>query len=387
MFISQVSDFAKWYLSKYKIYVIIISQMKPKVHNLAKKIGETVTRIRRDRQLRQCDLARNLGIPASQLCKLEKGASAPSLDTLLRIAQELNVSAQELLAASQTVVQEMDVARSQNSTKENFADDFSVVCICEEVEDLLSVKMLKKLLMKMQEYKSLEENCGVCRSATIPLHLPFGMTDTDAEALAQRVRNVCGIGNAIVFDYIGVLEDHGLHIFIEDLPKGVPSISFYDKQNDNVFIFVSRNVNPEKQVFRLFYELGMCYLFTHRGGKPVSLTYQYKHFGNVFSACFLMPRLMVLVTTASFNLSPTQWSFDLISRVKLRFCVSAESFAIRLMELGVLDQNLGHDILAQIRKYYQDNHFKEPGGSRIALIPNARMEDLLMISKLQGVTE
>ncbi len=358
--------------------------MKPRVNDLSKKIGTAVTRIRRDRQIRQCDLAKNLGIPASQLCKLEKGASAPSLNTFLRIAQELNVPVQDLFAACELATQEGRGARAHVAVNAGRADELPAVCTCEGIEEDIPAKKLGKLILKMQEYKNLETCCGVCRAATIPLKLPFGITDADAEALAQRVRNVCGIGSAIVLDYIEVLENHGLHIFVEDLPKDVPSISFYDESDDNGFIFVARNVNPEKQVFRLFHELGMIYLFTRRGGRPVSLTYRHKHFANVFAASFLMPRFMVLVTTASFNLAPTQWSFDLIVRLKLRFSVSAEAFTIRLMELDVLDRNLGHDILARIRKFYRDNHFKEPGGSRIALTPDARMEDLAMIAELKG---
>ncbi len=360
--------------------------MKTQTTTLPQKIGETVMRIRQDRKIRQRDLAKNLGIPPSQLCKLEKGSSTPTLNTFIRIADELNISITELLSlclqSDKKLVTET-ISQPLSLPSDGFTQ---ITCTCDGVIDELPGKLLKKFIKMMAEYKRVEENCGVCRHATIPLNLPFNIREADAEALASRVRNLCGIGNAIVFDYVELLENNGFHIFIEELPPAIPGITFYDTVDDNFYTFISKHVNPEKQLFRLIYELGMVYLFTRNGHCPVTQTYEYKHFAKTFAANFLMPRVTMLSATAGFNLLPTQWFLELILRLKIRFSVSAEAFTIRLMELEVLDKNLGHDILAQITTFYQNNHYNEPGDSRISRLANSRLEDLEMILSAKAPT-
>ncbi len=357
--------------------------MKTKHHILAERIGKSLTSIRQVRRMRQSDLAKNLGIPASQLCKLEKGVSMPSLNTFLKIANELGVTASDLLSVEQPVENNSVKNFSSEDYLKSSFEESSLLCVCEGVAEELSARSRAKLFRKMYDYKGLEADCGVCKCATIPLKLPFNISDADAEALAQHVRNICGIGSAIVLDYIDVLGNNGFHIFIEDIPKELASISFYDEDADNVFIFVSKNVNPEKQVFRIFYEIGMVYLFTRGDMVPVSPTYVHKHFANTFAANFLLPRVMVLTTIARLNISSTLWTLDLISRIKLRFSVSAEAFTLRLLDLQVIDKNLGQDILSQIRAHYRKTDYEEPGGSRIDLIPDARIKDLEVIRDLR----
>ncbi len=354
--------------------------MKP-TDSFPQNIGKALMRIRHERRIRQCDLAKNLGIPPSQLCKLEKGSSAPSLNTFIRIANELGVSITDLLSLC------LQSNTTSISTSEKFNRRISatnpletIVCTADGIEEKLPLKVLKAIRKQINEYKQLEAMSGICRHATIPLKLPFSLREEDAEALAQRVRNLCGIGNAIAFDYVELLEDNGFHIFtLKDLPTSLPSISFYDTVDNNTFIFIAKQITPEKQLFRLIYELAFIYLYTRLENQPVPQTYEYKHFANIFAANFLMPRGAVLGAISRFNLLPTQWTFELLERVKLRFSVSAEAFTIRLIELGALDRNLGQDILTQIRSYYAANNNCEPYGSRINVISNTRIDDMKMI--------
>ncbi len=360
---------------------------------ISKKIGMVIAQLRQERRLRQNDLASNLGIPPSQLCKIEKGTSTPSLETLIRIAKELNVSTSILLSSCDESL--IDVNSGEDVVNlSSFCDKvesydaiprFDLVCTTEKYEGLLSKKLLDKFNSRVCDYINLETKCGITKCATIPLELPFCVRDADAEALAHRVRTLCGIGSAIVFDYVQLFENNGLHIFFEKLPREIESISFWDEVNKNVVIFIDKNLNAERQLFLLVYEIGLTYLFTRSGYRSTLDTHTNTHFAKVFAASFLMPREMVLTTTAQLGLAPTMWSYELILRLKLRFSVSAEAFTVRLIELGALENNLGQDILNLIRADYKNTNYREPGETLRPFLQNARLGDLDIVKALKGL--
>jgi transcriptional regulator with XRE-family HTH domain len=56
-----------------------------------KVLGDRIRRLRRDRQLTQLDLARQVGVTNGQISTIERGLSAPSIGTLRRISAALEV--------------------------------------------------------------------------------------------------------------------------------------------------------------------------------------------------------------------------------------------------------------------------------------------------------
>ncbi len=358
----------------------------------SKEIGALIALLRKERHLRQTDLASNLGIPPSQLCKIEKGTSMPSIATLIRIAEELNVPTISLLIPTNGSGGEMryevddyvaevrDVVASYEVTPR-----FDAVYTTEKYDGTLPKKLLENFQNRITQYAKLEEECGIPKCSTIPFELPFTVRDSDAEALAHRVRTLCGIGSAIVFDYIQLFENHGLHIFFEKLPPEMESVSFWDRDNRNAIIFIDAKLNAERQLFRLIYEIGITYLFVRGGCRPTLDTHANTHFAKVFAASFLMPRETVLTTTAQLGLAPTMWSYELILRIKLRFSVSAEAFTVRLIELGALENNLGQDILNIIRAGYKKSNYREPGETLRPFSQNARIDDLNIVKALKGL--
>jgi transcriptional regulator with XRE-family HTH domain len=68
---------------------------KPNPRNEAedyqKVLGDRIRRMRRDRQLTQLDLARQVGVTNGQISTIERGLSAPSIGTLRRISSALDV--------------------------------------------------------------------------------------------------------------------------------------------------------------------------------------------------------------------------------------------------------------------------------------------------------
>ena len=56
-----------------------------------KALGERIRRFRRDLQLTQMDLARQVGVTNGQISTIERGLSAPSIGTLRRISEAMGI--------------------------------------------------------------------------------------------------------------------------------------------------------------------------------------------------------------------------------------------------------------------------------------------------------
>jgi transcriptional regulator with XRE-family HTH domain len=70
----------------------------PRLHSLAMAVfGEILKRLRQEKQLSQQELANLIGVHVRQVSKYEMGTSMPTLDRIRRMAETLEVSADELV--------------------------------------------------------------------------------------------------------------------------------------------------------------------------------------------------------------------------------------------------------------------------------------------------
>lgn len=60
-------------------------------------IGERIKILRKNKNRSQAEFAQSIGLKPNQLSKIENGFSAPSLNTIKRIAEELNITVDFLL--------------------------------------------------------------------------------------------------------------------------------------------------------------------------------------------------------------------------------------------------------------------------------------------------
>lgn len=60
-------------------------------------LGKRLEQIRKDKKINQSDLAKIIGLTQQTISSYEKGVNKPSIDILLRLAAELNVSSDYLL--------------------------------------------------------------------------------------------------------------------------------------------------------------------------------------------------------------------------------------------------------------------------------------------------
>jgi len=147
------------------------------------------------------------------------------------------------------------------------------------------------------------------------------------EMLSETVRRYIGIEHGVVFDYFELFENQGFRVI------------------QNAFFFLNSRPNPERQLFRLAYELGKLLILTYAvnrgeqifktddgttftGKKPLTAHQAARR----FAATFLMPAGAVRETVAQLGIQKKHWSYALLLRVKHRFGISAEAFLYRLDE-------------------------------------------------------
>lgn len=349
---------------------------------LPSRIAANVRSLRCVRHLTQAELARRVGIRAGPMNAIEKGCHVPTGRVLYRLANVLGVSVDAILGREPAsgpsqppqYVAEAGAAaggsRWPAAVAVRLSDDPKLGPAAREVLDGV-----------VQSFLALEDLCGAQKRAHIPLYLPFVASEAGIEALVQQVRQLLGVGQAVIFDYQELLENAGLRVVFCPLPDPHQSAAFYDDANANAFLVVHAELNVERQLFELLKRLGAVYLHTRRlcraAGGPAD-TLDDLHAARKFAALFLMPSTAVRASVAQLGLAPEDWSFELLLRMKHRFGVSAQAYLLRLQELGLIEDRAARQIKVRIASHYAKTSHAEPDATRRILTPNGRLGDLLL---------
>ncbi len=371
--------------------------------NNAYAVGQAIRSMRRKKRILQTELAKQVGMLPTQLCNLERGKNVPSLRTMTRIADALGVSVNQIVASATMMGTKLSCKNSddlESSRVTSFGDEidssmldfhapiptspwggriaritreFSVGQISRETVDLVE--------QKVKQYLAYEDICDVRKRPLLPFALPFDISDSGAEFLARSVRLHCGVGTAIIFDTVELFESQGIRVIHTELPDNLESLSFYETQNDNVFLFLDKRLPVERRQFRMVYEIANSYLCAADYGRPASEAQENRRFAKRFSAAFLMPDDTVKSLVMQLNIGRGKWSYDLLLGMKRMFGVSAESFLYRLDELGLIDKQIKNQILEQIKDFYARNNNQEPGPAARVSKDTSRFEILRLLSE------
>jgi len=363
-------------------------QKTPAEREIAIRVGARIRQLREIQHISQIRLATEIGIRAGPLGWIEKGKHLPSGRVLYRLAKQLNVRLDDLF-------QEANVWQSAAPTVSDTAPvllaPFDMEAGAESVKS--AHIMCQSVSVKLLELEGL---CGAVKTSEIPLFIPFTPTEAGAEHVAANMRQNLGIGDAIVNDYLELLENAGLRVVFLDMPDGCATFSGYDRLNRNAFFFVNSRLKkqPEHQLFSLVCELGRILWYTRKlygaGTDAQSLpvddvALDEEQFARRFAVHFLMPVTAVQKTVWQLGLTPKEWSFDMLLRLKRRFGVSAQSFALRLqaLKLSWSDKQKKSPrfylFKDEVESFYAANGVtSEPGGNRPALAMNGHLCDLLL---------
>lgn len=371
------------------------------------EVGENIRSLRISRHLSQAALSKMARMHPAQLCNIEQGKRMPSLRTLENLALAFNIPSQDLLTiAAQTRYDQLKArpgeavlrARVQASggaagalLEESFITAHpEFVRVSRGAGRRLCADAHGKIEMLVNTFLQLEDVCGVSKHTTMPLHASYPLNEQGADLLAHLLRTRIGVGVAVVHDYPALFETIGVRVVFADLsptedPSGGPqSLAIFDRQNDNAFIFISRRLTRERQVFRLLYEFGQLYLFTAAAGVTIIETARNRRFLKLFAARFLMPDTAVRDAVAQLGVLPEEWDYELLLRFKRRFGVSAEAFVRRLEEIGLIKPKLRQELRGQIAAYYETTGYLEPGSGEAPYSGNERIKDLLLLAAKRG---
>jgi Zn-dependent peptidase ImmA (M78 family)/transcriptional regulator with XRE-family HTH domain len=363
-----------------------ISDIDPQI------LGKRIKELRRRRSWTQAELAGKVGICTGPMNALENGHHLPSLPVFSKLAAILECDANLLLrdalpayARQITAPDEsasvceayMRVTQNAWETYQSYNAD---ILRFEPYQQALTEDTLTHINQVVLGYLSLEDICGVQKKALIPLQMNLPDSISGLESFARRIRGVFGVSDAVIFDYLELFENCGLRVVFMPLAQNVQSVSCYDRKNGNAFFFIDPSHNVERQIFVLCYELGRIYLYNggmrqqqRIGGKD------FDHAARYFAAMFLMPEEAVIRTVSQVGVSRTDWSWDMVMRLKHRFGVSAEAFLYRLDDLDLISAEGKADLKNQIKQYYATHGaLSEPDQSRRILSPNGRIGDLLL---------
>jgi transcriptional regulator with XRE-family HTH domain/Zn-dependent peptidase ImmA (M78 family) len=347
-------------------------------------IGKNIRRLRRQRNLTMAELAGKIGMSQVPLGRIERGVNAPSASVIFRLSKALGVSVDTLFAE--------DDLEFKSFQYESLQNPFPVPLDDPDKELPVGIKTMAHEIITV--FWALEDICNAQKRAGIPLFIPFEPTESGMETLAVSVRRYTGIEHGVVFDYFELFENQGFRVVVVPMLKTLDSFSYYDPVYQNAFFFLNARHNPERQLFRLAYELGKVLILTcamnrgqnifkdpddssHSTEKPFTAHRAARR----FAATFLMPATAVRDTVSQLGIRKKHWSYELLLRIKHRFGVSAEAFLYRLNELDLIDPSLVEPLKNKIHRHYGKTDFGEPDFSRRLLTPNGRLWDLVLTGK------
>lgn len=339
-------------------------------------VGSAIRDMRTRKHIMQKELSTAAGLPPAQICNIEQGKISPTIRTLDRIAQAMGTTLREIIELAPYISPESMMGAEAQKTAPHSARATYFVPSAPSIPATLT----QKLDSIIHDYLELEDMAGVSKRAMLPLRVPFQVTEEGAEHLAHVVRHHFNVGDAIIYDAVELFETQGVRIIFTDLPKEFESLSFYDTENENFFIFISRaGLTAERQQFRIVAEIAHAFLFVQNNFQTFGETDRKRRFANHFAAVFLMPAQAVSASVMQLNIAAEDWTIDLVLRLKARFGVSAESFICRLAELKYINRNQAENLLDQAKALYSKDH-KEPHSSNCpaprVLSQNGRYNDL-----------
>jgi len=368
----------------------------------ARQIGERIRRLRRQMNLTQAELAARVGIRTGAMNYLENGHHLPSLPVLNKLTVELRTGLDALVSGpdpARMVLREEQATYGSGSYVHS-EDTFSApvqtytagrarMVRFDPPKADLDEATLRTLDTLLNAFLALEDICGVQKRAAIPLTLQRPLTESGLIRFTAQVRTLFGVNAAVIFDYLELFENAGLRVIILPLPERVESVTYYDRISKNAFFFVAEGATVERQIFRLCYGLGRVYLYNGGmlGERARIGTLDCEHAARRFAALFLMPEEAVATTVHQVGVAPSQWSWELLLRLKHRFGVSAEAFLYRLKELELITPALSSELKTRIYSHYETSNWSEPDNSRRIPSPNGRLGDLLISAALRRSPE
>jgi Zn-dependent peptidase ImmA (M78 family)/transcriptional regulator with XRE-family HTH domain len=292
-------------------------------------------------------LAQKIGMSPVQLCKIERNKTSPTLDTVERIADALDISISDLLSRSEKQESEFGNVVGDRTSLRFFPVHYGN-------DDNESDNIILDAILPFENTLChLEDTLKIAHTTLLPFVHSFKIDPFGAKTVARYMRAACAVGSASFSDLVELLEFRNVRLHLMKLPEGVQSRSFFDIENHSLSIVLSKDNTPERSIYRIAYELAWMTMSGSMGFKPVREGAQRHRFAREFAAEFLMPEESVRFAVSQLGIGPSDWTLDMIVWLKSKFKVSAESFALRLEALKLISERLRQKIREELRAYYK----------------------------------
>ena len=322
-------------------------------------MNEAIRYVREQLGLSQVQLARKVGMKKPQLCIIEKGCFTPKPETIGRLANALGTTPAALKELS-------EMLKNPSPLRPLFEANQAHVEECARAE---------RASDRLDEQIAAH---GIAAATTLPLVQSFVHELHAGVFLAQAMRAALGVGRAAFSDLVWHLELANVRIFLDRLPKDVSSLAWWHVKRNALVIVLSREATPERQIYRLACELGAACLFRSCGDKPLAESKRDKRTIREFAADFLMPATTIAEMAVKLGIRKDGWTLARLCLFKAHFGVSAEAFALRLEELGLIDRNLRVRLRDELRARYT----KHPQ----AMEPAPRLQSLSLARRWEMVS-
>jgi Zn-dependent peptidase ImmA (M78 family)/transcriptional regulator with XRE-family HTH domain/predicted HTH domain antitoxin len=238
-------------------------------------LGENLRRLRTAQGKSQGDLAEAAGLSRVGYRNIESGGSAPRVDSLLRVAQALDVRLEDLLSPVRVLTAVRFRADKKMTTRgELLADVARWLDNYNELEQLLSER-------GAFEFEPVRRKLSRVRGADRPKR---------AAALARALVGLDG--REAIRDICGLLEDHGVKVFTPKLAsEGFFGLSIAESDGGPaVVVNVWERLSVERWIFSAAHELGhlLLHLDAYDATKSDEVPAQEKE-ADTFASFFLMP--------------------------------------------------------------------------------------------------
>ncbi len=266
--------------------------------------------------LRALSDALNNEVSAQAIGKYERGDMMPGSRVLTNLAKTLEAAPEYLLSNQVLELRGMEFRKqSGTSARDRAAVEAAVI---DHLERYLAVE-------KILEQSNAEWRVPKLKSRFL------GCLE-EADDLAMELRHAWNLGIDAIPNMTELLEKQGIKVVLIELPRGVSGLTCMVRQassegNLSVLV-VNAGLSLEQRRLTLAHELGHCIIDKE---SPVD----HEKAANAFAGAFLVPKVHLVQETGSRR---NALGYQELVQLKRTYRVSAAALLVRLMKVGVIDE-------------------------------------------------
>ena len=351
--------------------------------SIQEQIAKIIIERRKNDNISQNDLAEKLSINSVHMCRIESGKYLPHEKTLRKIENALGIPGR-LTALRREHFRKIRQAAGKAPAPASLISIHPFFYYDEQdARRLFDPAEFAETIVypELQRYKHLEDRLELPHGTRLTVLKTFNQDAADAQLIASMTRYALGAGDAPLPDLIPLLEAQNVRIlFTDQLPPRLKSASFYDTECQTLAVCLNGSTTPEGQLYGLAKELGYAAIYLSADPRKAKRTQdRTPPFVRAFASALLMPPVAIASLVDLLHIGKREWTLDLICQLKWRFGVSAETFALRLEELGKIDTALLDQIISEIKTYYGEHpEYPEPGTVQAHALPQSTWLATLM---------